>query len=253
MAAHHPGVEQVQVYVAISLVRPWSNIDTNIMDAILHSTDRCQWLQPVFVILKDNVGRDFSSAKKCIQQMEAHTTPEDYVLVRNRSSRGPRIDHWYSAYVDQFNRHKDSGLTGSTLNLKDHFSRGEKTNVAHVQTYAYMSRYEIFSQITDDFPGEQSKSHLEAILQGEIGLSQRILSMGYSISALHQPSLIINAGNQNEDNVDLNLYNVDDLVIPIVHRRRYSVKTKKWQKIIAYSRVVWNGLKRNKKWVYFNC
>ncbi len=252
MVTHHPGVDLIHMYVAISLVKPWSALDRQVFTSIMNVTKGCKWLKPVFVILKENEGRDFSSAKKCLEQMAGDTMPDDYLLIRNRSSRGPGINNWYKVYVDQFCKFSNSGLVGSTIILTDHFSRGNKTEVAHIQTYAYMSQWKFFTKLMDDFPGEHATNHLEAILQGEIGLSQRFLSMGLSISALHHPDLEINSSNQHDDHGELKQKKVDDQKVPIIHKWKYSKMKHLWQKLTVYSGIIPVWFKRKENWVYFN-
>ncbi|MEO5906752.1 MAG: hypothetical protein ABIQ11_08500 [Saprospiraceae bacterium] len=250
MARYDPGVERIRVYVAISLVRPWSFKDRQIIRAILNVTNRCNWLDPVAVILKGNIGRDFSSAKKCLEIIATEAADEDYILIRNRSSRGPYSDSWYTSYIRQFNRFENSGLTGNTLNMKDHRLRRNTTNVAHIQTYIYLSQWKYFSMLLCDFPGLSAINHFDAIVDGEICLSQKIMAMDLCISTLQYPDEPIHMANQNVLLLDES-NKVDYQRLPFVHKRK-PLKRPYWVYVVLYSAIIYFWMKRKQKWVYID-
>jgi hypothetical protein len=185
MARFAPGVPKIIVYVAVSAVRPFSPIDHAALAGLVGLAERCDWLEVKQVLLKGNVGRDFSSAEACLQAIERDADPGDYVMVRNRSAYGPSREGWYRQYVDQLDRFPNTGLVGSTIN----FSAKPPVEGlhTHVQTYAYLSRWRHLQPLAAAFPASRCVERTEVIMQGEIGLSQQLLARGLGLSCLHWP------------------------------------------------------------------
>jgi hypothetical protein len=185
MARFQPGVPRLLVYVAVSAVRPFSAGDHAALEALVQLTQDCSWLEVRRVLLKGNVGRDFSSAEACLQAIAEDARPDDYVMVRNRSAFGPLRDGWYREYVDQLARFSNTGLVGSTISLRCHLPlEGVPT---HVQTYAYLSQWKHLQPLAASYPAAGCVERSDVITKGEIGLSQSFLARGLGLSCLHWP------------------------------------------------------------------
>ena len=150
------------------------------------------------VILKNNTGWDFGSAQIALQELSTEAKPEDFILIRNRSTWGPHAKDWYKKYVDLMESADQPALVGSKIGLNDHPSRKKERDNAHVQTYIYLSQWKYLSTLLNDFPGSKANNHLEAVLQGEMELSQEIMRHGWSIASLQYPQVTINLQNQND-------------------------------------------------------
>jgi len=149
-------------------------------------------------MMKSNAGWDFGSAQMALQELSTEAQPEDYILIRNRSTWGPHAVNWYRKYVDLMESSSQVALVGSKIGLNDHPSRKKERDNAHVQTYIYLSQWKYLSSLLNDFPGSHASNHLEAVLQGEMQLSQEIMKRGWSIASLQYPEVIINLQNQND-------------------------------------------------------
>jgi len=120
MARRCPGVPHVEITIAVSRVRPFSAAYTRALDGLVRCAAASPWLSVRAVIWKGNVGRDFGSTQACLKSIAEVATVQDYVMVRNRSAYGPLTDSWYSAYIEQYEKHPATGLVGSTINLIGH-------------------------------------------------------------------------------------------------------------------------------------
>lgn len=198
MARRPPGVEHVEITIAISRVRPVSRANLRQIDALVRLAEASPWLSVRTVIWKGNVGRDFSSAQACLQSMAEVAASTDYVMLRNRSAYGPLCDDWYSAYVAQYEKHPDTGLVGSTISLVGPPWHATTDDVRHVQTYVYLSQWRHLAPLIDEFPGCRCKDNPTAIVQGELGLNQQIMAAGLGISCLHWPEHVFRTGSLDD-------------------------------------------------------
>jgi len=187
MIARHPGVPRVDITIAISRVRPWSKGNEMEMGALVGAAEAAPWLAVRAVIWKGNVGRDFSSTEACLQSLVGIAEADDFVMVRNRSAYGPFTDDWYSAYVDQFEKHPGTGLVGNTINLTGPPTMPAGEDGRHVQTYIYLSRWKHLAPLAASYPGRRCLDNASAILDGELGLNRKIMAAGLDISCLYWP------------------------------------------------------------------
>jgi hypothetical protein len=108
-------------------------------------------------------------------------------LVRNRSAYGPLTDSWYQAYIEQYEKFPCTGLVGSTINLSGHPRRPSRDNPIHVQTYLYLNQWQHLKSLVSDYPGSKCRDRLDVIVEGEVGLSGRMMDRGLALSCLHWP------------------------------------------------------------------
>lgn len=155
----------------------------------------------------------------------------DYFLFVNSSVRGPFFNHmhqngrhWASVFIDLLD--DSTGLVGSSINILQESSCisskflarfGGRTPLSHVQTTAYaMKRKTLFNLIDNDFFNEKnSLTKDDVIVNYELGLSQRILSMDMNIKCLlpeynlvdyRQPHCDINPNSVEGDVLFKNAY-----------------------------------------------
>lgn len=246
MFRYEPGVIHIHLYIAISEVKKFTFLQKWIITSILKAAHQCKWMTCEAVILKPNMGRDFSSLRQCLLVLQGKASAGDYILVRNRSSRGPFMSEWYKKYIDQLQSHENTGMVGSTINLNDHYARGLSENASHIQSYVFLSQWKYLSSLLPDFPGLQAKSHVDAVISGEIELSQRILRSGARISSLQKPDMILDIHSQN-DPVQLTYHpGIDFQKLPIIHRKRDIRGFKLRLKQLSYLKILVLLLKKKK-------
>ncbi len=195
---YNPGVSDVRLCFVVGGPKKFTAWHRWMIRVIMRMACSGKYIKGKSVILKSNAGWDFGSAQVALLELSAEVQPDDFILIRNRSTWGPHADNWYRKYVHLMDSSDQLGLVGSTIGLKDHPTRKRERDNAHVQTYIYLSQWKYLSPLLNDFPGSKSTSHLEAVLQGEIELSQEIMKHGWSIASLKYPPVSINFQNQNE-------------------------------------------------------
>ena len=252
MYRYDPGVEQVHLYIAVSSVQKFTQLQKRLLGAMLRKADNCRWLTCEAVILKSNIGRDFSSLQECLLAMKDKVSPDDFILVRNRSSRGPYMSQWYRKYIDVITTHENIGLVGSTINLNDHYTRGRTENAAHVQSYAFLSRWKYLSSLLPDFPGINAISHFDAILDGEIELSQRMLTKGAKITSLQKPEMILDIQNQNDPVQSAYVPRLSFKEIPIIHSKRQKRSIPNLIRKLAYVNIARLLIRKNAAFQFTN-
>ena len=197
MLKYPPGVDPVRFYLVVAETKPFTTFQKRMLRLLMGMIAKAKHYQPQAIIFRSNAGRDFGSVKDALDHISKNAQPGDYVMVRNRSARGPFRDHWYKAFVDQLSIDPKTALVGNTISWNDHPKRKLTENVRHVQTYAYLSQWKYLQMLMEDFPGRYATDHLEAVLQGEIELSQQLMQRGYKMTSLQYPGLWIDAQNQN--------------------------------------------------------
>lgn len=173
------------------------------------------------VILKGNIGRDFSSVYCALNYLKdyLYPNPDDIVLIRNRSAYGAFKNGWFSDYINVLNHPKnnDVAIVGNTINI---YARDQNKKICpHIQTYLYAAKWRDLDLLLakNIFPGLKAKTNHEAIKYGELKLSDIFLNtFAKKIMALCPQNLKvsknltlqqINELNQenNKDNLNLQI------------------------------------------------
>lgn len=252
MCRHDPGVKQIHLYVAVSQVEEFNHFQKRLLGTILKQAENCKWLTCEGVILKTNIGRDFSSLQSSLLAMQGNASDEDFILVRNRSSRGPFSAQWYKKYVVLQSSKPGIGLVGSTINLNDHYTRGRKQNSSHVQTYAFLSQWKYLAPLLKNFPGIKAVTHVDAIIHGEIELSQMILNAEAKITSLQKPDMILDIHSQNDPVQSKFASQLDFRDIPIIHRKRQRRNLHFWLSRLDYLKLIWLLVKNKNNVAFIN-
>lgn len=187
MCIYHPGVEHINLFVAISAVRPFDDKDSQTITRLLSIFDGCSWITVKGVVLKGNGGRDFSSAYVCLKSIASYASNDDVVMVKNRSGYGPLAAGWFDEYEKCLLSDSRIGLVGSTINFSGHPKVQSAGITTHVQTYVYVSFWKYFAQVVDVFPAIKCTNRLNLIDEGEIGLSRMFLDKGLALACLAWP------------------------------------------------------------------
>jgi hypothetical protein len=146
------------------------------------------------VHFRDNQGQDFGAYDYGYQLLRNQGYDGD-VLFMNSSVSGPHEDGWLLKYRDQFLRHPNVGLCGIGLNSHD-TSDGDGPFAPHVQSYFLYTNMKVLEHAIGPrlFDGD-SRDKLDVIRKGEIGVSQRVLDAGYSITSPSFPEFAYRSGD----------------------------------------------------------
>ncbi len=197
MARFHPGVPMVNIILVVSQVNLFSKADMLALSLLRWRAESSGHLKVIEIILKGNIGRDFSSVKCGLNLLQNRAKIDDSIMVRNRSSYGPTCKNWYEVFSRQYLKFQDTGLVGCTISLKGHPSMANPEGAIHVQSYCYFSRWKHLGNLVDDFPGVQSLNRISTIVGGEIELSKRIMNNGLYISCLNWPEVVFDSSMLN--------------------------------------------------------
>lgn len=195
MLRHHPGVPAIHVCIAVSEVNKIREMDRRKVDKLRDRLLRSPYFADVTVIFKSNKGRDFSSAQQCLRYFSAFCSDTDYIMIQNRSGHGPLQKNWFSDYISQNKKLPDGGLTGNTINQGGHPLKKTEGITTHVQTYVYVSQWQYFKPLMDQYPGAACTERLDVIAQGEIGLSIAFLKAGLQLNCLYWPDYVFDKKN----------------------------------------------------------
>jgi len=217
------GVDRLTLYIAISKVKNMNFIDRIFVFLVKkifrnHPTVR---LESIF--FKENIGRDFSSYSLLYKKLEEKASVNDFVFFQNRSASGPYKKKWIEDFVHQYRKFNNIALCGSTISFKDHPKRSKKTNLPHVQTYAFLTKVKFLKMFNNEFPAENETDRLKIITNGEIALSQFFLNKGFDITSMEWSD---NAINNNTIPISNNDCKNDVVYNHQFYHRRYFKKHK---------------------------
>jgi hypothetical protein len=146
------------------------------------------------VHFRDNQGQDFGAYDFGYQLLRRQQHEGD-VLFMNSSVSGPHEHGWLLKYRDQFRRHPNVGLCGIGLNSHD-TSDGEGPFAPHVQSYFLYTNMRVLEHaIGPRLFDTDAQDKLDVIRQGEIGVSERVLDAGYSITSPVFPEFAYRRGD----------------------------------------------------------
>lgn len=190
MTKYRPGVDNIELIVVVSDVIRDSNSEKAFLRIMEYLSTQTPSINLNSVIKKGNIGRDFSSVKIALDEISSFAKPEDYVMIRNRSSIGPLQDNWYQRFINIFHSDEKIGLVGNTINLIHHPKIRKNELAPHIQTYVFLSLFSVFNSLRENFPGMNENDRLKVIEHGEIGLSSTLLEAGYLIKCLYWPKIL---------------------------------------------------------------
>ena len=182
----NPGPGTVEVYIAVSEAKPRTRRDAKKLRQLRRLLESSRSFRVKTIRFKNNLGRDLSSAKYNLLDIARVASPDDFVFFINRSAFGPRTKHWYSQFISQIEKFPDIGMCGNTIN-RPCPGETDHTYKLHVQTYAFLTRIRYFEVFMKNMPGENSRTREQAIQEGELELSRRILEKGLGLTSLAWP------------------------------------------------------------------
>jgi hypothetical protein len=145
------------------------------------------------VHFRGNQGQDFGAYDFGYQLLRRQGYDGD-VLFMNSSVSGPHEDGWLLKYRDQFRRHPNVGLCGIGMNSHD-TTEGDGPFAPHVQSYFLYTNMSVLEHaIGPRLFEEGAEEKVDVIRRGEIGISERVLDAGYSITSLTFPEFAYRRG-----------------------------------------------------------
>jgi hypothetical protein len=145
------------------------------------------------VHFRGNDGQDFGAYDLGYQLLRRQGHRGD-VLFMNSSVSGPHEDGWLLKYRDQFRRHPNVGLCGIGMNSHD-TTDGDGPFAPHVQSYFLYTNMSVLEHaIGPRLFEEGPQDKVDVIRRGEIGVSERVLDAGYSITSLTFPEFAYRRG-----------------------------------------------------------
>ncbi|WP_420317634.1 hypothetical protein [Ekhidna sp.] len=217
MTKKHPGVHKIEMYIVVSELDSHKT-NHNALNQMSSLVAGCKWLSLNKIMIKGNIGRDFSSAQLFLSEIENDAKDHDMVMIRNRSAYGPFKKNWYSSYLKLIDSNPHIGLVGTTINFTGSLDRSYLHAVTHVQTYQYLCKWETISDFVTKFPGQNATERLEIIDEGEIGLSYGIMKKGLSIACLNWPNHTFSLENPADENLPKGDIKMDVKSLPFLHR-----------------------------------
>lgn len=145
------------------------------------------------VHFRSNQGQDFGAYDFGYQLLRRQGYAGD-VLFMNSSVSGPHEDGWLLKYRDQFRRHPNVGLCGIGMNSHD-TTEGDGPFAPHVQSYFMYTNMSVLEHAIGPRLFEaDARDKVDVIRRGEIGISERVLDAGYSITSLTFPEFAYRRG-----------------------------------------------------------
>jgi hypothetical protein len=146
------------------------------------------------VHFRDNEGQDFGAYDYGYQLLRRQGFQGD-VLFMNSSVSGPHEHGWLLKYRDQFQRHPNVGLCGIGLNSHN-TSDGSMPFAPHVQSYFLYTNMKVLEHaVGPRLFDSEAPDKLDVIRLGEIGVSERVLAAGYSITSPSFPEFAYRLGD----------------------------------------------------------
>ena len=146
------------------------------------------------VHFRSDHGRDFGAYDFGYQLLREQGYRGD-VLFLNSSLAGPFEHGWLLKYRGQFRRHPNVGLCGIGLNSHD-TSSGDGPFAPHVQSYFLYTNMDVLEHaVGPHLVDGELRDELDAIRRGEIGVSERVLDAGYSITSPMFPEFAYRRGD----------------------------------------------------------
>jgi hypothetical protein len=181
MCALPSGTEEIHVAIAVSEARRRRRRHELWYDRLAQRLEKTGRFNVAALYFKPNKGRDFSSWFSAYDRLRAVAGEEELILMLNRSAFGPLQDNWYAQFAEPFAAVSNLGICGVTANFQ---------HTLHIQTYAWMTRMKVLEALKEEHPGKYALSRKEAIFNGELMLSRRIMALGYSLTSLAWPGKV---------------------------------------------------------------
>lgn len=138
------------------------------------------------IIPVENIGMDFSGYKTFYNLIK--NKPNSYVILTNTSINVNSSDSFLEGYVNYLEQNRDVGLLGISSSSKYYHTLLRSNFNPHIQSFFLMTTIDVLKQIVEwnkgKFPGiNETNKHL-LIREGEVKMTQAILSLGYNAAVV---------------------------------------------------------------------
>ena len=195
-ARHDPGVDLVEVYIAVNQARPKSKADEIALQQLVKVLEKNPRYKVRKVEFFRKPGRDWRALYTNLQNLMPEAEDSDFLFFNNRSGTGALESGWYRRMVQRMQQDFSIGGVASTIWLPDPNSpwEEERDYPAHLQGFGIVTRIGDVRPMLDDFPGIHATESRQTIEQGEVAFSQRLLASGKKLASLFQPNLLVSPG-----------------------------------------------------------
>lgn len=148
----------------------------NNINQIVHNCDN--------FIVTDNRGKDFSGYSTFYESIKNKNNA--YVILSNTSVSN-YICPFLEDYIDYMNENLDVGMMGISYNSRCYQSLRYKNFTPHLQSFFLLTTIDVLNEVVSfnkSFPGSNIDNKLLLIREGEIKLSQIVLSLGYKLAVV---------------------------------------------------------------------
>ncbi len=199
-ARHDPGVELVEVYIAVNQHRPKTRADEIALQDLVKVLERNPKYKVRKVEFFNKPGRDWRALYVNLTNLLPEAEDSDYLCFNNRSGTGALEDGWYRRLLDRIQQDVSIGGVATTIWLPD---SPDAEFGPHLQGVGLLTRIRDVRPMMDDFPGIQATDRETAIREGEVGFSERLLANGRKLASLYQPLLVVSPGQTDFGNETL--------------------------------------------------
>lgn len=135
------------------------------------------------IFFRNNQGMDIGAYDYGLELLRKEHYTGD-VLFLNSSVVGPKDDNWLKKYQLLFYKNDNTGMCGISLNSHNTIS-DEKAFMPHIQSFFLYTNMDVLEHVFPDGFLDKSINYdkQKLILDGEIGISTRVINAGYCITA----------------------------------------------------------------------
>lgn len=134
-----------------------------------------------------NAGMDFAGYGAFFESIRNNKNA--YVILTNSSVNSIKSD-FIDKYIEYMEANPDVGMLGISYNSKCYQSLMRKNFTPHLQSFFLMTTIDVLEQIVKKnggkFPGHGIRNKQLLIREGEIKMSQIVLSLGYNLAVAQQ-------------------------------------------------------------------
>lgn len=147
------------------------------------------------VLFRDNEGMDIGAYDHGLNDLRVEGHGGDVVFM-NSSIQGPSRHGWLAEYSALFHRDPGTGLCGITMNSRN-TNLQPPPFMPHVQSMFLYSKMAVLDNVfPSGLSGTAESTKLQVILEGEIGISQRVVAAGYSLCCSSFPDFSYSEGTE---------------------------------------------------------
>jgi hypothetical protein len=194
-ASHDPGVDLVEVYIAVNQEQPRTEADEIALRSLVKVLEKNPKYKVRKVEFFSKPGRDWRALYVNLNNLLPEAADTDFLFFNNRSGTGPLIDGWYQKMLAKIRQDTDIGAVASTLWLPpcaEHPDFGPP-----LQAFGILTRIRDCIPMMDNFPGIHALNSDETIRDGEVRFSECLLENGRKLTSLHRPLLVVSPGQED--------------------------------------------------------